>query len=134
MGLGVLAMIDLAALKTAAEKATPGPWSCNEEINKYEEFWVQYVETLTSDSVAWSIIVPAKNHRDSQAVSNAAFIAAADPATVAALITAVEAAQNVAAPHHAGMRVIANKHEHIPAYKLEQLRSSLAVFADRRET
>lgn len=77
--------VDLEGLKTAAEKATPGPWGCDDsEVYQENPEHAMIAETVPldgdNDPTGFS----------QQERANAAFIALANPATVLALIAEVE--------------------------------------------
>lgn len=75
--------IDKQALREAAEKATPGDW-------KYSTFDC----AITDDTSSLAIVRMDSGHlNDEQSALNGAFIAAANPATVLALLDELEAAE-----------------------------------------
>jgi len=80
--------IDLDALEKLADEATPGPW--NYEGTGYTDDGAQYREVTSSAEVIfgeWG--VPSEE--------NAAFIAAANPATIKALIAELKEARGLLA-------------------------------------
>ena len=73
--------IDKQALREAAERATPGDW-------KYSTFDC----AITDDTSSLAIVRMDSGHlNDEQSALNGAFIAAANPATVLALLDELEA-------------------------------------------
>ncbi|WP_320732814.1 ead/Ea22-like family protein [Enterobacter roggenkampii] len=73
--------IDKRALREAAEKATPGDW-------KYSSFDC----AITDDTSSLAVVRMDSGHlNDEQSALNGAFIAAANPATVLALLDELEA-------------------------------------------
>lgn len=75
--------IDKQALRETAEKATPGDW-------KYSTFDC----AITDDTSSLAIVRMDSGHlNDEQSALNGAFIAAANPATVLALLDELEAAE-----------------------------------------
>jgi hypothetical protein len=90
--------INLKALKEAAEKATPGPWTPEgRSTASYVRSPGQVRTHHIAQCNAWDH--PAAHNGPApsrgQAYSNAAFIAATDPQTILALVAVVEAARNV---------------------------------------
>lgn len=71
--------VDLVKLRTLAETATPGPWSV-------ADGGIRTVQTAMH-TVAWTMGIP-----------EAAFIAAADPSTVLALIAEIERLEKLKHP------------------------------------
>lgn len=91
-------------LKEAALKATPGPWRSQREISPYPNWYLVYADkadpplivqvlrgTSMFDMSSKIDYFTEKTPRDQAAEANAAFIAAANPATILALLGCVEA-------------------------------------------
>lgn len=79
--------IDKQALREAAERATPGDW-------KYSTFDC----AITDDTSSLAVVRMDSGHlNDEQSALNGAFIAAANPATVLALLDELEAAERQSA-------------------------------------
>lgn len=74
----------MAALRAAAEKATPGPWN----TNGYNEN-----EVDANDGRIVAICFGPESHTEPAALANAAYIALANPAAVLALLDRVAAAE-----------------------------------------
>ena len=72
--------LDLAKIKAAAERATPGPWTAEPMVGRGA--WI------SSGENEWTAL--SCGNTDESARSNAAFIAAANPAATLALIARVE--------------------------------------------
>lgn len=82
--------IDLAKLRGLAEKATPGPFDVERRDQGDGDIHYIVHGGPNGDDFAWCL-----DSLDRRAKSNAAFIAAANPQTVLALVAVVEAAQRV---------------------------------------
>lgn len=82
---------DLEALKKAAEGATPGPWEVPESIHGDPYITERGVGILRGGCVAVA------DTRDDYGRSNAAYIAAASPDVVLALVERVERAEGAVA-------------------------------------
>ena len=95
-------------LKEAALKATPGPWRSQREISPYPNWYLVYADkadpplivqvlrgTSMFDMSSKIDYFTEKTPRDQAAEANAAFIAAANPATTLALLECVEALRHV---------------------------------------
>ncbi|HCR2010123.1 TPA: ead/Ea22-like family protein [Enterobacter asburiae] len=94
--------IDKQALREAAERATPGDW-------KYSTFDC----AITDDTSSLAIVRMDSGHlNDEQSALNGAFIAAANPATVLALLDELEAKDKRIAEQ---VEIIANQEKWIKA-------------------
>ena len=90
-----LTPLDLEELKRLAEAATPGPWTCQEGSTSYPEcddkdFWAAVLSPNGRDVITLYERYGAKNDDRKDYDFDAAFIAAANPATVLSLINQIE--------------------------------------------
>lgn len=78
---------DLTALRELAEKATPGPWEAESTRFGYDAHETPYVTPKTG------MYNVAQFYNQGQAADDAAYVAAANPATVLALLDRLERAE-----------------------------------------
>ena len=84
---------DLMALKRLAEEATPGPWEADisSARNYVSVRRTTGPETRTGKAALLRLQTTLRSQRAAEAIADAAFIAAANPATILSLATLIEA-------------------------------------------
>ncbi|KVN17969.1 MULTISPECIES: ead/Ea22-like family protein [unclassified Burkholderia] len=92
-----MAEIDMKKLRELAQKATPGPWTVDTEC--LDGHGRLYVSKGQPDNLLGRILEVFQNClvRSKQRMANAEYIAAANPATILAICTRLEAAEKDAA-------------------------------------
>lgn len=85
-------MIDIDEIETLARLATPGPWAIDSDsVNKYDRLYVAKGSTGDLQGRVLEVFANCLVTSDEERYVNAAFIAAANPATILALIAEVRA-------------------------------------------